>query len=241
MGFYGGFQPYVPVAEKRKNAEKAVEKLKKKNPDVSPVVITGRNLVKNWWGKSWNKNLESYADYSNRISRGRSYVRNGAVLDLKIEEGNIIALVQGSRTKPYKVEISIKPLPKDAWEAIINQCLGTIQSIEELIEGKFPKALSDLFTAKGKGLFPSPKEITLNCSCPDWAIMCKHVSAVLYGVGSRLDDNPELFFVLRKVNINDLISEAINKKTQGLLEKSKTKGRRVIEESDISDMFGIDM
>ena len=241
MGFYGGFQPYVPVAEKRKNAEKAVEKLKKKNSDISPVVITGRNLVKNWWGKSWNKNLESYADYSNRISRGRSYVRNGAVLDLKIAEGNIIALVQGSGSKPYKVEISIKPLLKNAWEDIINQCSGTIQSIEELVEGKFPKALEDLFTAKGKGLFPSPQEITLNCSCPDWAIMCKHVSAVLYGVGARLDDNPELFFVLRKVNINDLISEAINKKTQGLLEKSKVKGRRVIEETDISDMFGIDL
>jgi uncharacterized Zn finger protein len=241
MSFYGGFPAYVPVAEKRKRAEESVKKLKKKNSDISPVVIEGRTIAKTWWGKSWNKNLESYADYSNRISRGRSYVKNGAVLDLKITEGNINALVQGSGSKPYKVAISIKALPVNIWEDIINQCLGKIESIEELIEGKFPKALADLFTAKGKGLFPSPDEIDLSCSCPDWAIMCKHVAAVLYGVGARLDDKPELFFVLRKVNINNLISEAINKKTQTLIEKSKAKGRRVIEETDMFDMFGIDM
>lgn len=241
MGSYGGFPAYVPVAERKKRAAKTVEKLKKKNKDISPVVITGTSIAKTWWGKSWNKNLESYADYSNRIGRGRSYLKNGAVLDLKITEGNINALVQGSGSKPYKVNIIIKALPKDIWEDIMNQCLGKIESIEELIEGKFPKALADFFTAKGSGLFPAPTEIDLSCSCLDWAIMCKHVAAVLYGVGSRLDDKPELFFVLRQVNINDLISEAINKKTQTLLEKSKSKGRRVIEETDMFDMFGINM
>lgn len=241
MGSYESFPAYVPVAERKKRAAKSVEKIKKKNKDISPVVITGNSIAKTWWGKSWNKNLESYADYSNRIGRGRSYLKNGAVLDLKITEGNINALVQGSRSKPYKVDISIKALPKDIWEAIMNQCFGKIESIEELIDGKFPKSLADFFTAKGKGLFPSPNEISLCCNCPDWAIMCKHIAAVLYGVGARLDDNPELFFVLRQVNINDLISEAINKKTQTLLEKSNSKGRRVIEETDIFDMFGIDV
>lgn len=241
MSFYGGFPAYVPVAERKKRAEESVKKLKKKNPDISPVVIEGRTIAKTWWGKSWNRNLESYADYANRISRGRSYVKNGAVLDLKITEGTINSLVQGSGSRPYKVDISIKALPKSIWEDIINQCLGKIESIEELIEGKFPKALADLFIVKGKGLFPAPHEIDLSCSCPDYATMCKHVAAVLYGVSARLDDKPELFFLLRKVNINDLISEAINKKTQTLLEKSKAKGRRVIEETDMFDMFGIDM
>ena len=241
MSFYGGYTAYVTVAEKRKLAEASVKKLKKKNPDISPVIIEGRTIAKTWWGKSWNKNLESYADYSNRIARGRSYVKNGAVLDLKITEGTINALVQGSGSKPYKVDISIRALPKSIWEDIINQCLGKIESIEELIEGKFPKALSELFTAKGKGLFPAPNEIALSCSCPDYAVMCKHVAAVLYGVSSRLDDKSELFFVLRKVNINNLISEAVNKKTQTLLEKSKAKGRRVIEDTDMFDMFGIDI
>ncbi|GCD12188.1 SWIM zinc finger family protein [Clostridium tagluense] len=241
MSYYGGFPAYVPVAERKERAEESVKKLKKKNPDISPVVITGKTIAKTWWGKSWNKNLESYADYANRIARGRSYVKNGAVLDLKITKGNINALVQGSGSKPYKLDINIKALPKNIWEDIINQCLGKIESIEELIQGKFPKALADLFTSKGNGLFPAPSEIDLKCNCPDWANMCKHVAAVLYGVGAKLDDEPELFFILRQVNINDLISEAINKKTQNLLEKSKAKGRRVIEETDIFDMFGIDM
>lgn len=241
MSYYGGFPKYVSVAEKKEKAKKSVEKLKKKNPDISPIIISGRSIAKTWWGQSWNKNLESYSDYSNRIERGRSYVRNGAVLDLKISKGNIDALVQGSSSKPYNINITINPLPSNIWEEIIKECAGKIDSLQELIEGKFPKALSDLFTAKGKGLFPSPEEIKLQCSCPDWANMCKHVAAVLYGVGARLDDSPSLFFELRNINIDELISEAINKKSQTLFEKSKIKSSRIIDESDISDMFGIDM
>jgi uncharacterized Zn finger protein len=238
---YDGFPEYIPVAEKRRRARESVEKLRKKNPDISPVIISGSKLTRTWWGKSWNANLERYSDYANRIGRGRSYVRHGAVLDLKITEGEINALVKGSAAKPYQVNISIQPLARDIWEALTNDCAGKIDSMQELLEGKFPKALSELFTAEGKGLFPAPKEISLKCSCPDWAIMCKHVAAVLYGVGARLDDDPSLFFVLRKVNINDLISETINKKARTLLEKSKAKSRRVIEDTDISDMFGIRM
>ncbi len=241
MSYYGGFSEYVPVAERKERALKSVEKLKKKNPDISPVIITGRQLAKTWWGESWNRNLESYSDYSNRIERGRSYVRNGAVLDLKIKKGVITALVQGSSTKPYKLDINIAPLSKDVWESITKECTGKIDSLQELVEGKFPKALSDLFTSKGKGLFPSPQEIDLHCSCPDWANMCKHVAAVLYGVGARLDDNPGLFFELRNINIDELISETISKKSQILIDKSKTKSRRILDENDISDMFGIEM
>ncbi len=238
---YDGFPEYVPVAERRRRARESVEKLRKKNPDISPVIISGGKLARTWWGKSWNANLERYSDYANRIGRGRSYVRHGAVLDLKITEGKINALVKGSAAKPYQVDIIIQPLARGIWEALTNDCAGKIDSMQELLEGKFPKALSELFTARGKGLFPAPQEISLKCSCPDWAVMCKHVAAVLYGVGARLDDDPSLFFVLRKVNINDLISETISKKARTLLEKSKAKSRRVIEDADISGMFGIDM
>jgi uncharacterized Zn finger protein len=241
MPYNGGFAPYVPVGLKRERAKKNIEKLRKKNPDISPVIITGRKLALTWWGNAWDKNLESYSDYSNRIQRGRSYVRNCAVIDLKITRGKIEALVQGSLTKPYKVNITIDPLNKNVWEDIIKECIGKIDSLQELMEGKFPSALSQLFTIKGKGLFPTPKEISFNCSCPDYADMCKHVAAVLYGVGVRLDENPTLFFVLRNVNIEELISETISKKSKSMIEKSKTKSRRVIEETDISDMFGIDL
>jgi uncharacterized Zn finger protein len=241
MAYYSGFPEYVSVAEKRLKAQKSIEKLKKKNPDICPVIIEGRKITKTWWGKSWNDNLESYSDYENRIGRGRSYVRHGAVLDLKITQGTINALVQGSASKPYQVTISIQPLSKNIWQVITKNCVGKIESLQELIEGKFPKKLSELFTAKGEGLFPNTKEIRLQCSCPDGANMCKHVAAVLYGVGARLDDDPTLFFVLRNVEVDNLISETISQKTETLLEKAKAKSRRIIEDTDISDMFGIEM
>jgi uncharacterized Zn finger protein len=110
-----------------------------------------------------------------------------------------------------------------------------------LIDGKFPKGLSELFTVRGKGLFPAPREINLKCNCPDGARMCKHVAAALYGVGVRLDEDPTLFFKLRGVNVEALISETITKETKSLLEKSKTKSRRVMEDTDVSGMFGIEI
>lgn len=241
MAYYNGFPKYVTVAEKRQKAQKSVEKLRKKNPNICPVIIAGTKLTKTWWGKSWNDNLESYSDFANRIGRGRSYVRHGAVLDLKITQGEIKALVQGSVSKPYQVTISILPLPSATWQRITKNCAGKIDSLQELIVGKFPKALSEVFIAKGKGLFPASKEIKLQCSCPDGATMCKHIAAVLYGVGARLDDDPTLFFILRNVKVDELISEAISQKTETLLKKSTAKSRRIIEDTDIADMFGIEM
>jgi uncharacterized Zn finger protein len=235
------YPKYVTVAEKRRLAAKSVEKLKKKNPHITPVIILGRKLATTWWGTSWNDNLESYSDYANRIGRGRSYVRNGAVLDLQITHGLIRALVQGSESKPYQIDITIDPLAKDTWEAMAKECAGKIDSLQELIEGKFPKGLSVMFTAKGKGLFPSPKEIRLQCSCPDGARMCKHLAAALFGVGARLDEDPTLFFALRGVNVEALISETITKKSESLLEKSKTRSRRRMKETDVSGLFGIEL
>ena len=241
FNYDNGFPEYVTVAEKKAKNQKAIDKLRKKETNIEPVIISGRKLARTWWGKAWNDNLERYSDYSNRIGRGSSYVRNGAVLDLKITPGKITALVQGSKRKPYQIDIDIQPLSKSTWENITKACEGKIESLQELIEGKFPKALDELFTAKGMGLFPSPKEISFNCSCPDWANMCKHVAAALYGVGARLDENPGLFFVLCNVNIDELVSKAISQKSETLLKKSGRKSSRVIENDDISAMFGIEM
>ncbi|MBC8081388.1 MAG: SWIM zinc finger family protein [Gorillibacterium sp.] len=241
MSFYSEYPEYVSVAEKKLRALKTIEKLRKKNPNIAPITLTGTKLVRTWWGKAWNDNLVSYSDYANRIDRGRSYVRHGAVLDLQLTQGQVQALVQGSETKPYKVELLIQPISKEVWAAIIKDCTGKMNSLQELIEGKFPKALADLFKLKGIGLFPAPKEIVLKCSCPDSAKMCKHVAAVLFGVGARLDDNPGLFFELRNVNITDLITETTKQQSQSLLEKSKVKSRRVIADGDMSSIFGIDL
>ena len=239
---YSGFPEYVSVGAKKAKAEKKLTQLKKKNPDIQPVIIESRALAKSWWGKEWNKNLERYADYSNRIGRGRSYVRHGAVLDLKIRPGKVEALVQGSRSKPYSVSINIKPIPKKNWAAIKQNCKGKMDGLQKLIAGKFPKELGDIFTQKGKGLFPVPKEINFDCTCPDWASMCKHVAAALYGIGARLDETPNLFFVLRKVEINDLVTETLQESKNELLSKAKKKTSRVIEDdSGLSDIFGIDL
>lgn len=238
---YRGYPRYVPVAEKRARAEKKLKQLLKKNPGMRPVVIEGTAIANTWWGKSWSKNLERYADYSNRIGRGRSYVRHHAVLDLQITPGRVEALVQGSASRPYSVTIGIKPISSKTWKAILRDCDGQMDSLQALLAGKFPKDLEEIFMAKGKGLFPSPDEIKLSCSCPDWAVMCKHVAATLYGIGARLDEDPNLFFKLRKADVNKLISKAVTDQTDSLLKKAKKKSARVMEDTGLSDIFGIDL
>lgn len=238
MNYYG-FPKYVSAAEKKEKATKATEKLRKKNPDIEPIIIVGRTLAKTWWGKSWNQNLESYADYSNRIARGRSYVRSNAVLDLKLSKGKVSALVQGSSAKPYTVKIQIDTLEQEKWDKVIALCNHRIDTLEQLVEGKFPKELEVLFTEKKYGLFPSPKEIHFDCSCPDWASMCKHVAAVLYGIGARLDNNPMLFFELRDIDSEKLLKKSMESKLEYMLKNSRNKSKRGIAEEDVFDLFGI--
>lgn len=244
MAFYSDYPEYVTVAERRKQAEKAVEKLRKGNPDIAPVLIVGRTIAKTWWGKSWCSNLERYADYANRIDRGRSYVRHGSVLDLRLSGGSVTALVQGSSSRPYKVEMKIAPLALDTWQDMVKECTGKIDSLQELAAGKLPKSLSELFTLKGKGLFPSPKEIHFTCSCPDGARMCKHVAAVLYGIGARLDEDSALFFAMRGVKMGDLITSSIVEKSRDMMEKAgSSSGRRSrrMADADLTSVFGVDI
>jgi uncharacterized Zn finger protein len=238
---YWGFPRYVSVGEKRAKAARKLKRLLKKNPDIKPIVLEGNSIARTWWGKSWNVNLERYADYSNRIGRGRSYVRNGAVLDFQIKSGEVKSLVQGTRSQPYSVVIKIKGISKSIWKDIKEACEGKLDSFSELLTGRFPKALGKIFMAQGAGLFPSPKEIDFSCSCPDWAYMCKHVAATLYGVGARLDEDPSLFFKLRKVKVGDLVTQTVEDKTKKLLKKAKKKSARVIDDSDLASVFGIEM
>ncbi len=236
-----GYPKYVSVAQKKAKAEKKLKQLKKKMPDIKPVVIEGKTLARTWWGKSWNENLERYADYKNRIGRGRSYVRHGAVLDLKISPGKVRALVHGSDSQPYEVVISIKALTKSRWKEIQTQCEGQLQSLQDLLAGKFPESLAETFFNEKEGLFPSPKTISFDCSCPDWASMCKHVAATLYGIGARFDEDPSLFFTLRGVDTEDLIAGAVEDTADKLLAKAKKKSTNALDDANLSDIFGIDM
>lgn len=238
MSYYSNYK-YESVADKKANALKKLKKLKKKNPDTLPVLIEGRTIANNWWGKSWNKNLESYADYKNRISRGKSYLKQNSVLDLQIDQGEIRAIINGSKSKMYDVRIDIDELSDEKWQEILNVCQHKINSLESLIEGKFPKELELLFTDKSFGLFPSPSEIHFDCTCPDWASMCKHVAASLYGIGARLDEDPLLFFKLRGLDVNYLIKKSVEDKLSSMLKHAGSKTSRTISTDKISDIFGL--
>ncbi len=236
MSYYFSWRPYVAVAEKRRRSELKLRKLKKKGQSVAPVRIEGRNIATSFWGQSWCANLERYSDYENRLPRGRSYVRNGSVLDLQIAEGEVVAMVSGSDL--YKVKATIAPVAARRWKAICRDCAGSIDSLVELLQGRLAKGVMDRVCREGDGLFPSPDEIKLSCSCPDWADMCKHVAAVLYGVGARLDQKPELLFVLRGVDENELLASA----GQGrLVPTNVPAGTQTLDENDVAALFGIEM
>ncbi|MGA8242067.1 MAG: hypothetical protein WB818_15955 [Desulfobacterales bacterium] len=237
MGRYSNdyWRPYVPVAERRRQAARKVAKMKKAGCDVAPVEIAGRKIALTFWGDAWCKNLEAYSDYSNRLPRGRTYVRNGSVIDLQIEAGRVRATVSGSDI--YEVDIKIKPLAQNRWVEIKNHCAGRIDSLVELLKGSISKGVMEIVTRKGQGLFPSPQEITLSCSCPDWATMCKHVAATLYGVGARLDHRPELLFTLRGVDPTEMVEAAIDRPPAA---GGARKGR-VLESDELSSVFGVDI
>lgn len=231
-----GWPPYVPVAERRRKAEQKVKSLQKKGKNISPVVIEGRMIARTFWGKSWCDHLEAYSDFSNRLPRGRTYVRNGSVIDLQINKGEITALVSGSSI--YKVKIIIEPLEKPRWQTLITQCSGQIDSLVELLQGKLSGGVMEIITCPERGLFPSPEKMTMNCSCPDVAVMCKHVAATLYGIGARLDKKPELFFILRNVDHSELITAAISSNTV----KRSTRSEKILKSNaDLSQIFGIDL
>ena len=227
---------YVPAAKRRGKAVRRAAKLRKGGQSLAPVVTQGRTITTTFWGKAWCENLERYSDYANRLPRGRTYVRNGSVIDLHIGAGHISARVMGSDL--YRIEVSVTELPPTRWRALGKDCTGSIDSLVELLQGRFSQHVMQRICAPGTGLFPSPKEIKFTCSCPDWAAMCKHVAAVLYGVGVRLDTQPELLFTLRKVDATDLVERA----GDGLPLPSKGRAAgRVLDDSKLSEMFGIEL
>src|SRR6266849_5402435 len=234
---YFEWPSYVPVAEKRRQAERKLAKLKKQGQSVAPVTIEGRTIAKTFWGKSWCTNLERYSDYATRVPRGRTYVRNGSVLDLQIAKGKIVAAVAGSSL--YKIKITVAPVRTERWKAICRDCAGAIDSLVELLQGRLAKGIMDRVCREGDGLFPSPEEIKLSCSCPDWADMCKHLAATLYGVGARLDEKPQLLFLLRGVDPEELISQA--SATEAVRQATPSEGAATIAETDLADVFGIEL
>jgi len=222
-----------------KNAQETAKREAKRGKILAPVVISGRKIARQWWGMAWCENLERYADYESRLDRGKRYVRTGAVIDLQIQKGRVSARVQGRRKTPYKIEIRISPLSEERCQKIIALCGNKIQNMESLIAGDFPEELREAFLKEG-GLFPEPKEISFSCSCPDWALMCKHVAAALYGIGARFDENPLLFFELRGIEVGRLIDVTLADRVEKMLANADKPSERIIERSDYLAIFGLE-
>jgi uncharacterized Zn finger protein len=234
--YYEEWPAYVPVAERRRQAEREVDERRRAGQQIAPVVIEGRKISTTFWGKAWCDNLESYRDYENRLPRGRSYVRNGSVLDLRISPLTVKALVSGSSV--YEVSVKVAATPEARWRSMCRDCAGGIDSLVELLQGRLSKAVMERLCRQDQGLFPEPSEIDFSCDCYDDASMCKHVAAALYGVGARLDAQPELLFRLRAVDEKDLLTH-LDKITP--LSLTGPAAGRVLESDDISAMFGIEM
>ena len=238
MSRYSFYPPYVPVAERKRKAAAAAKKLSAKSGRaLAPVNLATKKIAATFWGKAWCENLEAYSDYENRLPRGRSYVRNGSVIDLQITTGKVEALVQGSSL--YKIAIGFKPLSPKRWTDFKARSAGKVTNLLDLLQGRLSKEILADLTAQDAGLFPAPKEIELGCSCPDWADMCKHVAAVLYGVGARLDEKPELFFTLRGVAMEELLTAASATATAPIA--GATASVQGLEDAALSEIFGVEI
>jgi len=233
---YWGYAPYVSVAARRAKAEKAAAKATKAGATLSPIAPYRGAIAKTFWGKAWCDHLEHYSDYANRLPRGRTYVRNGSVIDLQIANSDVQAKVMGSSL--YSVKITVAEVAAKHWQAIGADCAGSIDSMVELLQGKLTKPVMERICKPQTGLFPAPKDIRFSCSCPDSASMCKHIAAVLYGVGARLDQQPELLFKLRQVDAKDLVAQAGAGLPKG---KHAPAASKVLHDSELVDVFGLEL
>jgi uncharacterized Zn finger protein len=202
------------------------------------VKLLSRTISYEWWGQQWCQNIAAYADYSNRLERGRAYIRKGAVKEISIEYGHVSAMVEGTAPQDYKVDISINQVSDDLSEKLLRQ----IKDINDLKNGKVPENYKNLFTVDN-GIFPKANEIKFTCSCPDIACMCKHVAAVLYAIGSILDQEPLLIFQLRGIDVEAYIDKQIFNATNEILIdiNNHADDERVINDAMLADLFGIEI
>jgi uncharacterized Zn finger protein len=238
MSWYQRWKPYVPVARRRAQAAGYAARLaKKEKRTLAPVTIEGRKIATSFWGQAWCDHLEHHCDFENRLPRGRTYVRNGSVIDLQVQRGQVRAIVSGSDI--YQVTIKIKTLAPAGWKRIKEQCSRSIASLIDLLQGRFDEGIMRRLSDPQTGLFPRPAEIDMKCSCPDWATMCKHVAAALYGVGARLDVAPQLLFTLRSVDHLELINQAVA--ADNLDQALHTSAESALAGNDLEELFGIEI
>jgi len=227
---------YESSEERKAGAQRELERRRKRGEEFVPLVVPqgSRKLVSTFWGKAWCQHLEKFQDYEYRLPRGRSYLRQGLVYNLSVEAGVVTAQVSGSSV--YEVNVRVAPLQAEAWTDMKSACAGQVGSLLDLLSGNLGTGVMAVICDRDKGIFPTPKEIKMSCTCPDWADMCKHVAAVMYGVGVKFDSDGALFFRLRQVDPADLMAAG----AEELLSGGEGAGDGLSGE-DLSALFGIDL
>ena len=207
---YDSFDPFSTDRQNRQSLTKQdrlqqmVKQLQDEGRVLHPAKADGKKIAKSFWGYSWVRHIESYQDYESRLPRGRSLLRNNAVLDLTITGNQAEALVFDQEL--YEIRIIMEPVDPAQLKQIQTLCAGKINSLLDLIQGNLSEDILQILSDPEKGLFPRYDEIRFICNCLDDSILCKHAAAVLYGIGPVLDQKPDLFFSLRGIDYSMLFS-----------------------------------
>jgi uncharacterized Zn finger protein len=176
-----------------------------------------------WWSKRWIGVLESF-DMGARLSRGRSYARNGQVVSIDVQKGVVAAKVQGSQPKPYSIKIELKPLSEKDWDKVTDAMASQAVFAARLLAGEMPPNIEEAFGKANVSLFPtSEKDLITDCSCPDWANPCKHIAAVYYLLAERFDEDPFLIFKLRGRTREEIIGILREKRIKTMPEPNTSK------------------
>ena len=158
-----------------------------------------------WWGKRWIQTLESF-NIGERLNRGRAYARKGQVISLNIGKGAVTAKVQGSRSTPYKISITLATLTETQWKQVVDQLIDEPIFAARLLGNEMPDDIEKVFESAGLSLFPKRhKDLQTECSCPDWSNPCKHIAAVYYLLAETFDQDPFLLFKLRGMDREEFL------------------------------------
>lgn len=195
--------PRLKAADLERLARQRLQELQAEGVTTSPVVGKGKKLAAHFWGSAWMKHLALCESGGLNLAPGRTLLRHGCVLQLRLGEGTIDALVSAERL--HEVHLKLNPLGEDRLEVLRQRCHGHIDSAVSLLEGKVDAAVLTRLCEPDTGLLPEPADWQMNCDCPDWAEPCPHAAAAIYAAGVLIDNDPALLFTLRGVNVQELM------------------------------------
>lgn len=193
----------MKAAELEALARQQLAALKAAGEELSPVVGTSRKLAAHFWGSAWMKHLALCESGGWSLAPGRSLLRHGCVLDLRLDQGCIRARVMEERL--HEVTVNIDPLDGERLEELRAMCSGRIASLVPLLEGALDDALLATLCDPETGLLPDPGAWHMSCTCPDWSEPCPHAAAAIYAAGILIDAEPTLLFRLRQLEPRDLL------------------------------------